>query len=163
MRALAGRSAPDLDDLVQVAAEQVFRSVGSFDGRSDVSTWIYSICYRVLLRHRSWYRRWRARFVLAERDLDLASDEPLPTALLEARERALHLQLALAQLSDKYRAVVVLHDIEELDVRQVASIVGAGELTVRSRLRDGRKQLHRLLRAEADHGPYGGKHELSRS
>lgn len=163
MRALAGRSSADLDDLVQIAAEQVFRSVGSFDGRSDVSTWVYSICYRVLLRHRGWYRRWRERFVPAERDLDLPSDEPLPNALLEARERARHLQLALARLSDKYRAAVVLHDIEELDIRQVASIVGAGELTVRSRLRDGRKQLYKLLQAEASNGPYGSKHELSRS
>ena len=36
MTALAGPGAPDLDDLVQMAAEQVFQSLASFDGRSEL-------------------------------------------------------------------------------------------------------------------------------
>ena len=43
--------------------------------------------------------------------------------------------------------MVILHDIEERSIPEIARIVGAGELTVRSRLRDGRKQLAKLLRA----------------
>jgi RNA polymerase sigma-70 factor (ECF subfamily) len=49
-------------------------------------------------------------------------------------------------LSDKHRAVVVLHDLEGFDVDDIAGIVGANTLTVRSRLRDGRRQLRRLLK-----------------
>jgi len=52
-------------------------------------------------------------------------------------------------MTDRYRAVVVLRDIEEHSIAEIAEIVGAGELTVRSRLRDGRKQLSQLLRARS--------------
>ena len=63
-------------------------------------------------------------------------------------------------MSDKYRAVIVLHDIEELAIRDIARIVDAGELTVRSRLRDGRKQLQKLLQETSARAPFGDEHEL---
>jgi RNA polymerase sigma-70 factor (ECF subfamily) len=163
MTALAGPGAPDLDDLVQIAAEQVFQSLTSFDGRSELLTWVYTICYRVLLRQRRWYRRWQARFTLQHQDLVVASDEPSAAATLEARQDVERLQRALARLSDKYRAAIVLCDLEELPVREVARIVGANELTVRSRLRDGRKQLQRLLLETPHILDTGGRHELSES
>lgn len=164
MTALAGPGASDLDDLSQLAAEQVLRSLSSFQGHSELGTWIYAICYRVLLRERSWYRRFRLRFELDEAaGMDVESDDASPNLALEERERARGLYAALARLSDKYRAVVVLHDIEELSVREIAGIVDAGELTVRSRLRDGRKQLRKLLEAALEKAPLGGEHELTPS
>lgn len=163
MRALAGSAAPDLDDLVQLAAEQVFRSLPGFDGRSELLTWVYAVCYRVLLTQRRWYRRWRRRFTLQQEDDQLPSQEPMPSAALEARERAQSLQAALAKMSDKYRVVVVLHDLEELTIKDIVQIVGAQELTVRSRLRDGRRQLLRLLQADPELAPYGGQSEFTPS
>jgi len=163
MRSLAGSTAPDLDDLVQLAAEQVFRSLPSFDGRSELLTCVYAVCYRVLLTQRRWYRRWRLRFTLQREDDPMPRAEPLPSVALEARERAQLLQAALAKMSDKYRVVVVLHDLEELSVKEVVHIVGANELTVRSRLRDGRRQLLRLLQADPELAIYGGRNELTPS
>jgi RNA polymerase sigma-70 factor (ECF subfamily) len=158
---LAGRGASDLDDLVQLAAEQVFVSLPSFGQRSDLMTWVYTICYRVLLRNRRFYQRFRLRFSLEdEAELQLARDEST-SAALENWERARRLHAALARLSDKYRAVVVLHDLEELPVRDIARIVEAGELTVRSRLRDGRKQLKKFLDEDTADGTCGGQHELT--
>jgi RNA polymerase sigma-70 factor (ECF subfamily) len=162
MRALAGRGASDLDDLVQIAAEQVFRALDSFDGRSDLMTWVYSICYRVLLRHRAWYRRWQLRFSLELDAESVTSEGASPSSSLEARESLRQLHVALTQLSDKYRSVVVLHDLEQLSVKEIAKIVGVHEPTVRSRLRDGRKQLQRLMQAAATHST-GGRHELEPS
>jgi RNA polymerase sigma-70 factor, ECF subfamily len=148
MAALAGRGAPDLDDLVQLAAEQVFKSRDKFEGRSELSTWIYGVCYRVLLKQRRWYRRWSARFRLEQEGDPTPSDDTLPGAMLERRERARRLQAALDQLSERHRTVVVLHDVEELSIAEIAGIVGSNELTVRSRLRDGRKRLRALLSAD---------------
>ncbi|MES1183932.1 MAG: sigma factor-like helix-turn-helix DNA-binding protein, partial [Myxococcales bacterium] len=48
------------------------------------------------------------------------------------------------------RTVVVLHDVEELSIAEIAGIVGSNELTVRSRLRDGRKRLRVLLSADQE-------------
>ena len=149
MRSLAGPAASDLDDLIQIAAEQAFRNLERFDGSCEIRTWIYAVCYRVLLSQRRWYRRWKLRFTYLEPDDDVPAEQATPPDLLEARARTRQLHRVLSQLSDKYRAVLVLHDLEELKVSEIAVIVGANELTVRSRLRDGRKQLKRLLSEEA--------------
>jgi len=151
MRSLAGPQAADLDDLVQSAAEQVMRSLPAFSRRSELGTWVYAVSYRVLLRHRRWYRRWAARFSLgAEVHHEPSSEAPLPSQQLEAHERARQVRGLLGRMSEKYRAVVVLHDIEERSVAEIALIVASSELTVRSRLRDGRKQLAKLVRAHGD-------------
>jgi RNA polymerase sigma-70 factor (ECF subfamily) len=162
VRALAGPSAADLDDLIQVAAEQTFRSLERFDGSCELTTWVYAVCYRVLLMQRRWYRRWKLRFSPLSANDDAFDDAPLPPELLEARARSRSLHRALARMTDKYRAIVVLHDLEELKVSEIALIVDAGELTVRSRLRDGRKQLAKLMHAEAAQQPLGA-HELNAS
>jgi RNA polymerase sigma factor (sigma-70 family) len=153
MHALAGR-APDLDDLVQLAAEQVFRSLSSFEGRSAPSTWTYRICYHTLLKQRRWHRRWLRRFSYSE-DLPQAeaADHRDGGQLLEQRESAQRLRAALERISPKRRAAVILHDLEELDVAEIAAIVGANEATVRTRLRDGRKR----LAEELERDPYFGE------
>ena len=88
-----------------------------------------------------------ARFSLGVEPDEPESLSPPPDEQLAANERARELREILAQLSDKYRAVVVLHDIEQRSIAEIAGIVGSGELTVRSRLRDGRKQLAKLQRS----------------
>jgi RNA polymerase sigma-70 factor (ECF subfamily) len=155
MAALAGRHASDFDDLVQLAAEQVFKSRASFQGGSELLTWVYAVCYRVLLKQRRWYRRWSLRFRLERDDDPAPREERLPSGELERRERARLLQASLDRLSDAHRAVVVLHDLEELSVAEIAAIVDCNELTVRSRLRDGRKRLRTLLATELDLNPRG--------
>ncbi len=151
MRSLAGAQAADFDDLVQSAAEQVTRSLPRFDRRSELKTWVYAVCYRVLLRQRRWYRRWAARFSLGLEQHDFASHAPLQSQLLEGREEARQLRVVLDRVSEKYRTVIILHDIEERSVAEIAEIVEASQLTVRSRLRDGRKQLSKLVHASSDH------------
>jgi RNA polymerase sigma-70 factor (ECF subfamily) len=146
MCSLAGRC-PDLDDLVQIAAERVFRSLSSFAGRSELSTWTYRICYRTLLNERRWHRRWLRRFTLGAGELE---DAPEPNAGpdlgLEQRERASRLHAALGRVSARRRVVVILHDLEGLELETIAGIVEAKLNTVRSRLRDGRKLLLQELR-----------------
>jgi RNA polymerase sigma factor (sigma-70 family) len=154
MRSLCGGRAQDLDDLAQTAMENALGALPTFEGRSALSTWVYRICYLTLLKHRRWYFRWLRRFALtAEGDVpDAAAETPAPGEAMEVAERAARLRAALERLSPKRGAVVVLHDMEGLGVEEIAEIVGAGVLTVRSRLRDGRRDLAKLLEAD----PYFG-------
>ncbi len=64
---------------------------------------------------------------------------------MQELERAKKLHHALDTLPPAKRAVLVLHDLEGLEMKEVAGIVGTNERTVRSRLRDGRKKLADLL------------------
>jgi len=148
MRALAGPR-QDLDDLVQAAAERALAALGRFEGRSALSTFTYGIVYRTLLDHQRWYRRFQRRFVVQSRE-DVAEPTFPRSSETDLREleRARRLYAALDLLSQEKRAALILHDLEGLDVADVAAIAGSNERTVRSRLRDARKKLAELLRQD---------------
>jgi RNA polymerase sigma factor (sigma-70 family) len=151
MHALYGRWRSDFEDVAQAAAEQALRALPSFRRESELSTWTYRICYRTVLRHRRWYTRWLRRFTL-DAPTSVAIDDESAEMQIEQRERLARLSRALDELSEKRRAVVVLRDIEGLGIPAISAIVGASEPTVRSRLRDARRELAKLLRAD----PYFG-------
>lgn len=152
VRKLAGHR--EVDELAQAAAEQAIRSLPSFEGRSTLSTWTFRICYLTIRKHDRWYRRWLRRFTLtADGQLpEPPTDAPALDDELARGERIARVRAALQEVSEKQRAVVVLHDLEGLDVGEIAGIVGARPLAVRSRLRDGRKALARVLASD----PYFG-------
>lgn len=143
VRSLAGPRR-DLDDLVQMAAERALKSLHRFEGRSALSTWTYGIAYRTVLDYDRWFRRWTRRFSLSDGADDTATDFDSERATLEL-SRARRLHEALSKLPPAKRAVVVLHDLEGMELKQVARVVGTNERTVRSRLRDARKKLGDLL------------------
>jgi len=148
MRSLAGPR-QDLDDLVQAAAERALRALERFEGRSSLSTFTYGIVYRTLIDHQRWYRRFQRRFTLDSREEpeELAFPRSSETDLREL-ERARRLYAALDLLPHEKRATLILHDLEGLGVAEVATISGANELTVRSRLRDAHKKLAEILRKD---------------
>ncbi len=146
MRALAGPR-QDLDDLVQAAAERAVKALDRFEGRASLSTFTYGIVYRTLIDHQRWFRRFQRRFTLDPRDE--VEDPTFPRSSetdLRELERARRLYCALDELPNEKRAALILHDLEGLDVADVAAISGANELTVRSRLRDAHKKLAEILR-----------------
>jgi RNA polymerase sigma-70 factor, ECF subfamily len=145
MRKLAGHR--DVDELVQTAAEQALRSLPAFQGRSRLSTWTFRICYLTVRKHDRWYRRWLHRFTLTGdgETPEAATSAPDAEAELSRGERLHRLRRAMDRLSTKRRTVVILHDIEGLSVDETAEVVDAPATVVRSRLRDGRKALARML------------------
>jgi RNA polymerase sigma-70 factor (ECF subfamily) len=150
MATLVGRRGSDFDDLVQIAAERTIRGLPGFEGRCSLSTWVFRICYTSLLQRRRWLRRWSRWFVLAAPEelpqLEAPHTDP------EQRERRENLARALERLGDKLRVVVLLHDLEGRDSQEIAEMLGLNVLTVRSRLRDGRRALRKRLAKD----PYFG-------
>ncbi len=146
MRALAGPR-QDLDDLVQAAAERTLKALERFEGRAALSTFTYGIVYRTLIDHQRWFKRFQRRFSFdaPEEPEDFSFPRSSETDLREL-ERARRLYAALDTLPSEKRAALVLHDLEGLDVVEVAAISGANERTVRSRLRDAHKKLAEILR-----------------
>jgi len=157
LRRLAGPR-PDLDDIVQAAAERALKSLPRFEGRAQLSTWTYGVAYRTLLDHDRWYARFKRRYIQADDASPTdGADQTGGATLAEPRtrfdseallievERARRLYRALDQLPGAKRAVVILHDLEGLPASEVASVVGVNEGTIRSRLRDGRAKLAEIL------------------
>jgi RNA polymerase sigma-70 factor, ECF subfamily len=130
----------DLDDLVQDVFVQVYRSLGSFRGQARLSTWIYRIAVNVVLMYR---RGARARPTFARSEEAPAAVDPGlgPDDEMVQRRNVLALYRHLGQLSEKKRTVYILHEIEGLVPTEIARIVGAPVLTVRTRLFYARREL----------------------
>ncbi|TKD00382.1 RNA polymerase sigma factor [Polyangium fumosum] len=140
--------ASDIEDVVQEVFLQVHRSLGDFRGQSKFSTWIHRITVNVVLMIR---RAERSRPVFA--DEPLATDNERDAGLLPDEEATLRRRLAafkrlLDRISEKKRTVYVLHDIEGLAPAEIATIVDAPVLTVRTRLFYARRELAELMREE---------------
>jgi RNA polymerase sigma-70 factor (ECF subfamily) len=136
----------DLEDIVQEAFIQIFRSIHRFEGHAKLSTWIYRVVTNVARMHlRS--RRARPRLVsgIAHDPTGITSDAERPDHASErmARQRALYKHLDA--LSDKKRTVLVLHDFEGLSAQEISEIVDAPALTVRTRLFYARRELYAAL------------------
>jgi RNA polymerase sigma-70 factor, ECF subfamily len=140
----------DLDDLVQVALEKVVRGLDKFEGRAELTTYVYRIAANVALNHwRSW-KRWLRRFDPTQesydvpaRAADAAADESL-----SAHERAMRVRALLDRLDAQKRIVLVLAEMEELPASRIAEILDCPEPTVRSRLRLARAKLAELAVAD---------------
>jgi RNA polymerase sigma-70 factor (ECF subfamily) len=145
-RMLGRRS--DLEDIVQEVFVQVHRSLKDFRGQAKFSTWLHRVTVNVVLMHR---RSARSRPVFADEPpgegLDPA-DSMTPDEDAERRERMRAFARLLDRLADKKRIVFVLHELEGLPPSEIAKIVGAPVLTVRTRLFYARRELEAMLSEE---------------
>ncbi|MFO0671267.1 MAG: RNA polymerase sigma factor [Polyangiaceae bacterium] len=145
-RMLGRRS--DIDDVVQEVFVQVHRSLRDFRGQSKFTTWLHRVTVNVVLMHR---RAARSRPVFADEALpesraDAAVTPPDEDA--DRRERMRAFGRVLDKLADKKRDVFVLHELEGHTPAEIARIVGAPVLTVRTRLFYARRDLEKLMREE---------------
>ncbi len=73
------------------------------------------------------------------------TDCPDPSERASQAEQNIKVVAALDQLAEQYKTVIVLRDVENLDYRQIAQIVGVPIGTVKSRVHRGRLTLRKYL------------------
>jgi RNA polymerase sigma-70 factor, ECF subfamily len=71
-----------------------------------------------------------------------------PDHVLAGREASEILQQTLQKLSPDLREAVILRDLQEMEYREIAQVLGIPEGTVKSRINRGRAELARLLRKQ---------------
>lgn len=136
-------------DLLQETFLNAYRKWDQFEGRSAPTSWLYSIAVRACRRrHRRRAGEPEALHSLEELlpsgdDVATVPDDPLSTAL--GREAERRLSQALAELPLPYRLPLILKDIAELSVKEVAEILGLKEATVKTRVHRARMQLRGAL------------------
>ncbi|MFI5307966.1 MAG: RNA polymerase sigma factor [Polyangiales bacterium] len=136
----------DLEDVVQEALVQIYRSLPSYQGQSKFTTWLYRVVANVARMH---LRKQRSRPQLTSASNEALERQPgqasRPDGDAERSERMRALYVHLEALSDKKRTVIVLHDFVGLGAAEIATIVDAPVLTVRTRLFYARKELYAAL------------------
>jgi RNA polymerase sigma-70 factor (ECF subfamily) len=140
-----GVPSEEREDACQDVFVAVYRSLDRFRGAARLSTWIYRIAARGAGRA---MRRRRMHGLLAT----LLLREPAPPPDPDPSERTARLATLdglLNRLSPKKRLVLVLFEIEELPVDEIAKIAGCPENTVWSRLHHARTELTTMARKTA--------------
>jgi len=144
----------EAEDAVQSAYLRAFAAIGSFEGRSSLSTWLTRIAINEALGRRRAEKRRRARLnALAVADLDhyrntlmngSTNDASPENEMARDQLRGL-LEEAIAGLPDAFRLVFVLRDIEGMSVEETSEALGVLPATVKTRHLRARRRLQQTL------------------
>jgi RNA polymerase sigma-70 factor, ECF subfamily len=147
---LARRLVPTPDDALDLVQETFLRAARTPksipSGFADEEAWLV----RVLVNIRR--DQWRKAAVRRRHSDDLrrsvvASSDGEPALIAHAT-----VWFALDALPPRRRAVIVMHELEELEVKDIARLLGISSITVRWHLSRGRRDLARILK------PHTGGH-----
>lgn len=142
----------DAEDILQETFIKAYRHISNFDGRSNISTWLYRIATNEALML---IRRKRPEEVSFEAPSSVESElqEPLQIVdwcclpeeeFLSAESRA-RLDQAVDRLPASMKVVFILRDIEGLSTRETAQVLEISEMAVKTRLSRARLRLREDL------------------
>jgi RNA polymerase sigma-70 factor, ECF subfamily len=148
-------NAADAEDLTQDVFLKIYSNLSSFDmARGSLQVWITTMTRNLLVDNFRRTRNQRATSSLDEgwdasdelRPVDrLTAQGPSPHERAAQKELAKMVQNALARVSAELREAVILRDLQDLDYKEIAQVLGIPEGTVKSRISRGRAELARLL------------------
>lgn len=134
----------DAEDLLQEIFLAAHRKLETFRGESALGTWLYRLATNLCLDHlRS--RSGRSRQVTDALDDEAGLRDVSSGTLAEQTVTKMDLERALARLPEGCRAAFVLHDVEGLEHREVAEVLGVAEGTSKSQVHKARMKLRALL------------------
>jgi len=150
------QNADDADDITQEVFIQVFRSVSSFKGDAQFSTWLYRITLGKALDHEKKAKR-KKRFGFVQslfnghEEVDRQQAEfDHPGVKMENKERANELFNALKQIPDKQRIAFTLHKLEGQSYQEVAEIMNTTLYAVESLMGRAKANLKKELKKYYD-------------
>lgn len=133
----------DVPDETQKAFLVAYSKLPGFEGRSQLRSWLFSICRRVasVYRRSASVRREVTVDPLVVDELGFSVEDPLRVLVLRSEARRV-----LARMPDRQRTVLMLSELLEMRVREIADELGVPSNTVRSRLRVARASFSREVR-----------------
>lgn len=146
----------DAEEIVQEAVLKAYRALGSFRRESKFSTWLVQI---TLNEARMRLRRARSKPETSFEDLVEEADgdytpailtdwREIPSEALDRKELRELLQHAVNELPEKYREVLILRDVQEMNIAETAELLGVREGVVKTRLFRARLLMQKLVAPE---------------
>jgi RNA polymerase sigma-70 factor, ECF subfamily len=134
----------DLGDAVQAVFLSVHRHLDQFEGRSRVTTWLFTLCRTVAReRRRSAHRRHEVfDQIVVDAEVDLGADVG---AAVERRERVGLLEALLDELDVDQRNILILFELENMSGEEIGETLLLPLGTVYSRLFSARRAFRRAL------------------
>jgi RNA polymerase sigma-70 factor (ECF subfamily) len=137
-------------DVAQDAFVKAFRALPTFKGDSAFYTWLFRITMNVAL-DRKRQRTARVKSLGAEDvppeewERTAVSTDPDPEDVASGAQRRERIRKGLDSLSEHHRTIIILSDVEGLQYREIAEVLGIPMGTVMSRLHHARKRLREAL------------------
>jgi len=138
----------EVEDLAQEIFIKAYRAIRSYDGRASFWTWLSRIavnhCYDYLRRERSarvsYYWQMPEE---TQRELEAHAESPQPGGQDQAQRTAARdmVDQLLARASAEDRTILVLKELEELSVQEIAEVLDLNMSTVKVRLHRARKRM----------------------
>jgi RNA polymerase sigma factor (sigma-70 family) len=149
-------SADDAQDLTQEVFIKMYRTLKSYDAeRGALMTWVTTITRNLLVDHFRKTKQERMTdsldSVASEHEDAISLGEQIadksqpPDARMQSRETGKTVHMALQKLSPELREAVILRDLQDMDYKEIATVLRVPEGTVKSRINRGRAELARLL------------------
>ena len=149
-------SADDAQDLTQEVFIRMYRTLNSYDlGRGAFMTWVTTLTRNLLVDHFRKTKHDRLTDSLDATASDhpdamplserIPDEGPAPDSGVQSRETRDAVHQALQKLSPELREAVILRDLQDMDYREIATVLKVPEGTVKSRINRGRAELARLL------------------
>lgn len=149
-------SSDDAQDLTQEVFIKMYKTLNTYDvERAAFMTWVTTVTRNLLVDH---FRKTKHDRMTDSLDAPLSEHEdamPLrdriednslpPDARVQSRETRESVHHALQKLSPELREAVILRDLQDMDYREIATVLRVPEGTVKSRINRGRAELARLL------------------
>jgi RNA polymerase sigma-70 factor (ECF subfamily) len=145
------RNEEEAIDLSQEAWVKGWQRLAQFHGESSFGTWMTRIVINLCLDQLRKQKRQRSESIeeMSEESGGVERQMPVvtvnPTAGLERAELRQRIDRALGQLSYEHRTVLVLHEFDELEYKEIAKVMGCSIGTVMSRLFYARRKMAALL------------------
>ena len=149
-------SGNDAEDLTQEVFIKMYRTLHSYDvDRGAFMTWVTTITRNLLVDH---FRKSKQERMTDSLDTVSSDHEdamplseqipdrgPAQDSRVQSRETGETVHQALQKLSPELREAVILRDLQDMDYRDIATVLKVPEGTVKSRINRGRAELARLL------------------
>jgi RNA polymerase sigma-70 factor (ECF subfamily) len=150
------KSEADAEEVVQEAALKAYKALSSFRGEAKFSTWLVKI---TLNEARMRLRRSRAESEVSLEDFANDGDSDytpavltdwreIPSEALDRKELRVLLQRGLDELPEKYREVLILRDVRELNIEETAQLLGISIGMVKTRLFRARLMMQKIVAPE---------------
>ena len=145
------RNEDEAIDLSQEAWVKGWQRLKQFQGESSFVTWMTRIVINLCLDQLRKQKRHRAESIelMEEESGGVERQMPVvmvnPTEGLERKELRQRIDRALGQLSNEHRTVLILHEFEELEYKEIAKKMGCSIGTVMSRLFYARRRMANLM------------------
>lgn len=131
-----GVNPEDVEDLAHEVFLVLRRTWSEYDPERALKPYLFGIAFRVAASHRRKY--WREVPFASVEGQDRA---PYPDEVLAANQARALVLAALERIPLKRRAVLIMHDLDEVPVQDVAATLSIPLFTAYSRLRKARREL----------------------